>query len=86
MTSVENQAHQNRRLRTWPFRQHHRAVFNHNINANIDYKISRNSELDSGYCQSFRSIFMTDSSKTIEMNERSISPNTAPTTISMNTG
>jgi hypothetical protein len=81
MASNENQLEQNRRLRTWPFRKRH-AILNGNTVEKIDYKINYDSELDLTRRDSLRSIFMTDSSKTIQVNERNISQN--PTTTSIN--
>jgi hypothetical protein len=79
MASTENQSQQNRRLRTWPFRRR-RTVLNLNTNEKIDGKMDYDSELDLPRRESLRSIFMTDSSKTIQVNERNA------TTTSMNTG
>jgi hypothetical protein len=83
MASIENQSLQNRRLRTWPFRRH-RTVLHGNTNGKIDCKVNYDSENDLTHRESSRSIFVTDSSKTIQVSEQNISEN--PTTISMKTG
>jgi len=83
MDSTENHPQQNRRLRTWPFRRR-RTVLNRNTNEKFDCKSNYDSELDLTRHESLKSIFMTDSSKTIQVSERSISQYS--TTMSMNTG
>jgi len=83
MAFTENQSQQNRRLRTWPFRRR-RSVINGNVNSKIDCKITYDSESDLRSRESLKSIFVTNSSKTIQVSEQNISQNS--TTISMNTG
>jgi hypothetical protein len=82
MDFSENQSPQNRRLKTWPFRR--RRTVNGSTNGKIDHKINYDSELDLTRHESLRSIFMTDSSKTIQISERDIFQDT--TTLSMKTG
>ncbi|CAF1286530.1 unnamed protein product [Rotaria magnacalcarata] len=83
MAFAENQSQFNRRLRTWPFRRH-RTASNGNTDGKIDRKIRYKSELDLALYEPLRPIFMTDSSKTMEISERDISQDSA--TISINTG
>ncbi|CAF4245623.1 unnamed protein product, partial [Rotaria magnacalcarata] len=81
MAFAENQSQFNRRLRTWPFRRH-RTASNGNTDGKIDRKIRYKSELDLALYEPLRPIFMTDSSKTMEISERDISQDSA--TISIN--
>jgi hypothetical protein len=83
MASIENQSPQNRRLRTWPFRRR-RTVLHGNTNGKIDCKVNYDSESDLTHRESSRSIFVTDSSKTIQISEQNISQN--PTTTPTKTG
>ncbi|CAF1099299.1 unnamed protein product [Adineta steineri] len=83
MAFVENQTQQNRRLRTWPFRKHG-TIFNGNTYNKTGHKINYDAELDLTRRGSLKSIFMTDSSKTLQISERNISED-LPTT-SMNKG
>ena len=66
MAFEDNQSQVNRRLRTWPFRRH-RPTHNENTDGKVDRKINYDFELDLTRHESLRSIFMTDSSKTIEI-------------------
>ncbi len=70
MDFSENQPVQNRRLRTWPFRRH--RTVNGSTNGKIDRKINYDSEHDLTRRESLGSIFMTDSSKTIQISEQDI--------------
>ena len=70
MDFSENQSVQNRRLRTWPFRQH--RTVNRSTDSKIDRKINYDSEHDLTRRESSGSIFMTDSSKTIQISEQDI--------------
>ncbi len=82
MTSIENQSQQNRRLRrTWPFRRH-RAIVNEDTNCKNDF----DAEVDLTHHDSLKTIFMTDSSKIIQISERNISQNSTPKMTSMNAG
>jgi hypothetical protein len=83
MAFDENETQQNRRLRTWPFRRR-RTVVNEHTNDKIDHKISYDSEINVTRHESLRSIFMTDSSKTIQISEHNISEDSPM--ISMNNG
>ena len=85
MTAVDSQLQQNQGLRSWPFRRRE-PVLNENTNDKIGCKTNRDSQFDVRYRESFKSIFMTDSSKTIPMNERNLSQNSISTTTSMTIG
>ena len=74
MTSMENQLEPNQRLQTWPFRKR-RPIICKTTNDLVDCKVHS----DSRYSDSLKSIFMTDTSKTIQMNERNISEKTSTT-------
>ena len=82
MDISDNDLAQNRRLRTWPFRQ--RRTVNKSPNGKIDRKINYDFELDLTRPESLGSIFMTDSSKTIQINEQDIFQD--PATLSINRG
>jgi hypothetical protein len=78
MALVETQSEQNRHLKTQPSHRQHRDG---NTHSKIHYKINHDSELDlTHHHASGKSIFMTDSSTTIEISEQN-----RPTP-SMNTG
>lgn len=83
MAFEENQSPLNRRVRTWSSRRH-RTIVTGNTDGKIDRKINYDPELDLTRHGSLKSIFMTDSSKTIEISE----PNTSQDSvaISMNIG
>jgi hypothetical protein len=83
MALDQSQPRPNQHRQTWPFRGRH-AVLNGNTNDKIDRKINYDSELDLTRHESIKSIFMTDSSKTLQISERNIFRD--PTTTSMNTG
>ena len=76
MTTIENQ-----RLQTWPFRKR-RVIIDKNTHTIIDCKIHLDSQTDSSYVEPLKSIFMTDSSKIISINEQ----NSSSTNSSMNIG
>lgn len=83
MASTGNQSQQNRSLRTWPFRKRH-TVLHGNMISKFDCKINYDSESDLTNRESLKSIFMTDSSKNIQLNERNLSQ--SPPTASTNKG
>ncbi|CAF0793206.1 unnamed protein product [Rotaria sordida] len=80
MAFTANQSQFNRRFRTWPFRGH-RTILNGNTHGKNDRNINYDSELDLTRHESLRSIFMTDSSKTIEISEENIFQNSSTTPI-----
>lgn len=76
MTSIENQ-----RLQTWPFRKRAVIIDKHTHDI-VDCKIHLDSQTDSAYSEPLKSIFMTDTSKIMHINER----NASPTSSSRNIG
>lgn len=80
MAFSESQSPLNQRLRTWPFRRHH-TPFNENTNGKTNRRPSYDSELDLTGYEPLKSIFMTDSSKTMEISEQDISMDTPPISI-----
>jgi hypothetical protein len=77
MAFAENQSEQNRHLQSLPLHRRH-------TNGNTDNKINYDGELDLTHDDTLNSIFVTDSSKTLTINEQNILQNR--TTTSMNTG
>lgn len=74
MTSDENPSRATRRLETWPFRRRHAPMLDGPPSNKIDPRSTDyDSELDLTRHNSLRSIFMTDSSKTLQINEQQIS-------------
>ncbi|UJR25187.1 hypothetical protein I4U23_006542 [Adineta vaga] len=80
MALTSNQIQSNRRLQTWPFLRRN-AVFNGYHHDKTDHKINYDSELDLTRRGSLKSIFMTDSSKTIQINEENLSQDLNTTTM-----
>ena len=79
MNVTDTQVQSNRRLQTWPFRRRN-VVFIGHARGSTDYEMNYEPELDLTRHESLKSIFMTDSSKTIQSSEHNL------TTTSMNTG
>ena len=72
MADDESHSGQNRRLQTWPFRRQHPA-YNETANVNTDHRWHDAPELDLTRHESLSTIFVTDSSKTLDVRERTIS-------------
>jgi len=81
MAFAENQSEQNRYLQSQSFHQRH---INGNTHSRTDHKINHDSELDLTHDEPLNSIFITDSSKTLAINELNISQDRTRTV--MNTG
>jgi hypothetical protein len=81
MAFAKNQSEQNRHFQSGPS---HRHYTNGNTHSDIDQNINSYSELDLTYDESLSSIFVTDSSKTLEMNRQNRSSDR--TTTSTNSG
>jgi hypothetical protein len=81
MAFAENQSKKDRLLESWPSHRHHT---NGSTHSDIGEKINYNSELDLTHDQTLNSIFVTDSSKILTINEQNVSQDR--TTTSMNTG
>jgi hypothetical protein len=81
MAFAKNQSEQNRHFQSGPS---HRRYTNGNTHSDIDQNINYHSELDLTYDESLSSIFVTDSSKTLEMNRQNRSSDRTRT--STNTG
>lgn len=78
---MENQLEANQRLQTWPFCKR-RTIICKTSNDLVDCKIHS----DSRYSDSLKSIFMTDTSKTIQMNERNTSEKSSSMSPTKTTG
>jgi hypothetical protein len=72
---------QNQRLQTWPFNRRHTDG---NTHSKIHDKTNYTSELDLTRDEASGSIYMTDSSRTIDISEHNISQDR--TSISISTG
>jgi hypothetical protein len=81
MAFTGNQSEQNRHLQSRPFYRHHT---NGNTPSKIDQQVIYDSELDLTHDESLSSIFVTDSSKILTINEQNIAQQQSKT--SMNTG
>ena len=83
MAFKKKQTHENRHTRTWPFRRHY-TVQNENISDETERSMQHDSDVDITRSHSLRSIFATNSSKTIAISEENIPHGSI--TISINTG
>lgn len=81
MAFTDNRSEENRSFQKWPFDRQHTDGNTHNI---IHHQINDNAELNTTNHDAIRSIFMTDSSKTHEVDEENISQD--QTIASMNRG
>ena len=82
MADDESRSGHNRRLQTWPFRRRHPA-YNETANATTDHRWHDASELDLTRHESFSTIFVTDSSKTLDVRQRTISDDLSSASIHM---
>ena len=83
MNVINTQVQSNRRLHTWPYLRRN-AVFIGHTRRDTNHEMNYESELDLTRYGSLKSIFMTDSSKTIQTNEHNLAVHL--TTTAMNTG